>query len=326
MEAKQTVMVAAAQYRVEFVGTWECYAAKVATQVAEAVEQGANILVFPEYACLELASLFSSALHSDVQSLLRELQSLLPRYIELHHQLAVEHGCYIVAASYPVRQHDGSYRNRAYFFRPDGAYDFQDKLMMTRFEREQWLIDPSAEIKVFNTEFGRVGIAICYDSEFPLIAREQVAAGANLILAPSCTDTLAGYNRVKLGCRARAMENQCYVVMAPVVGITDWFDAFDVTVGAAGVFAPVDRGFPDDGIVAEGVLNADGWIVVQLDLAEIRRVRHEGQVTNYRDWPRQDLLDLAHEPETNNWLVPALVTAVLHQHVQHNPIYASSSN
>ena len=80
---------------------------------------------------------------------------------------------------------------------------------MTRFENEQWLISAGDEIRVFDTDFGKIAINICYDSEFPLIARQQVEAGADLILVPSCTDTQAGFHRVRLGCQARALENQC---------------------------------------------------------------------------------------------------------------------
>jgi predicted amidohydrolase len=114
-----------------------------------------------------------------------------------------------------------------------------------------------------------------------------VEAGAALILVPSCTDTLAGYCRVRVGCQARALENQCYVVQAPTVGEASWSEAVDVNVGAAGVFAPPDRGMPDDGVLARGELNQPGWVYADLDLAAIKQVRSHGQVLNYRDWERQ---------------------------------------
>ena len=89
---------------------------------------------------------------------------------------------------------------------------------MTRFENEQWLIKSGKELKCFDTEYGKIAINICYDSEFPLLARKQVEAGCVLILVPSCTDTLAGYHRVKIGSHARALENQCYVVQSLLAG------------------------------------------------------------------------------------------------------------
>ena len=321
MTMTTTVVVAAAQYGVEFVGTWEAYAAKITWMVEDAAAQGARMLLFPEYACLELASLFPAAVHANIDKLLVALQTLLPAYLHLHGTLARRHHCHIVAGSFPERLSDGSYRNRAFFFHPDGRMEHQDKLMMTRFEREVWFITPGDEIRTFATPWGRVGINICYDSEFPLIARHQVEQGAGLILVPTCTDTAAGYNRVKLGSRARALENQCFVAMAPVVGATPWLDAFDVTVGAAGHFSPVDYGFPDDGVLAEGTLNQPGWVCAEIDLAASARIRAEGQVTNYRDWSRQHALQAA-SPATENWLVPALVTsAAAHHHPPaHQPV------
>ena len=158
---------------------------------------------------------------------------------------------------------------------------------MTRFENEQWLITAGEEIKVLDSAFGKIGVNICYDSEFPMIARRQVESGANLILVPSCTDTLAGYHRVRIGCQARALENQCYVVQSPTVGLAPWSEAVDVNVGAAAVYTPVDYGYPDDGVLAIGKLNDTRWVYADIDLAAISVVRDSGQVFNYRDWQGQ---------------------------------------
>jgi predicted amidohydrolase len=128
-----------------------------------------------------------------------------------------------------------------------------------------------------------------------MLARKQVEAGANLILVPSCTDARAGYHRVKIGCQARALENQCYVVQSPTVGNASWSEAVDVNIGAAGIYTPVDRGFPDDGILAIGELNAVQWVFAEISLDDCERVRTEGQVFNYRDWPLQNAYSLRTE-------------------------------
>lgn len=160
--------------------------------------------------------------------------------------------------------------------------------MMTRFENEQWgIASGEMPLQLFDTAIGRIGVCICYDVEFPLIARALVEAGAEILLAPSCTDTLAGYHRVRIGARARALESQCYVVQAPLIGEAPWSPAVDVNVGIAGVFTPVDRGFPDDGVLTEGEPDAAGWTWADLDLGELDRVRAEGQVFNHSDWPKQ---------------------------------------
>ena len=302
------VTVAASQYPVEFVGSWQRYTEKIERMVRQAVEQGAEILLFSEYGCLELASLFPYEVYSDLQRQLVALQLLLSDFRNLHRQLARDYGVYLVSSSFPVRLDDGTYRNRAYFCAPDGTLDYQDKLIMTRWEREQWNITPGHAIKVFRTRFGIVGINICYDSEFPLIARAQAEMGARLILAPSFTDTLAGYHRVRIGCQARALENQCYVVSAPVIGEAAWSLALERSYGAAGVFTPVDAGFPEDGVLIQGALNQPQWLISRLDLAAVDTVRQSGSVTNFADWRGQDRL--VAEPLHEDWLTPALVTSL----------------
>jgi len=281
------VKIATAQYDISFLGSWQEYQTKVERWVENAVSQQAKILLFPEYASMELASLFGQEIYSSLSKQLLALQSLLDDYIKLYQGLAQKHQCYIQAGTFPVEIEPEVYRNRAYLFWPDGRFDFQDKIMMTRFENEQWLIKKGQELKCFDTEFGKVAINICYDSEFPLLARKQAEAGATLILVPSCTDTVAGFHRVKIGCQARALENQCYVAQACLVGEAPWSEAVDINVGSAGVYTPVDRGFPDNGILVSGVLNKVEWVFAELELASVTTVREQGQVFNYRDWPLQ---------------------------------------
>ncbi len=278
--------IATAQYDVGFLKNWQEYRDKAVGWVEEAVAERAELLLFPEYASMELASLFPEHVYSSLAEQLKALQTLLPDYLALYQQLAVKHDIYIQAGTFPVKT-DTGYRNRAYLFSPDGNVDFQEKLMMTRFENEQWLIEAGRDIRVFETRFGKLGINVCYDSEFPHYARQMVERGASLILVPSCTDTRAGYYRVRIGCQARALENQCYVVQSPLVGDAEWSEAVDVNCGAAGVYTPVDRGFPDDGVLAIGQFNKAQWVYAELDLAKMEQVRLDGQVFNYKDWPSQ---------------------------------------
>jgi predicted amidohydrolase len=281
------VKIATAQYDISFLENWQNYQTKIERWVGEAAEQDAKILLFPEYGSMELASLFPKEIYSSLSKQLASMQSLLDDYTGLFQTLAQKYGCYIQSGTFPVETGAGAYRNRAFLFMPDGRFDYQDKLIMTRFENEQWLINSGEELKCFDTEYGRIAINVCYDSEFPMLARKQIEAGANLILVPSCTDTLAGYHRVKIGCQARALENQCYVVQSPTVGEAPWSEAVDVNIGAAAVYTPVDRGFPDNGILAIGELNKAQWVMAEISLSACEAVRQQGQVFNYRDWPLQ---------------------------------------
>lgn len=279
-----TVKIASAQYDISFLSSWQEYQQKTERWVNEAVKQDAKILLFPEYASMELASLFGKEVYSSLSKQLASMQSVHDDYVALFKSLAKQHQCLIQSGSFPVEIDTGVYRNRAYLFMSDGSVDYQDKLMMTRFENEQWFIQGGKELKCFDTEYGKIAINICYDSEFPMLARKQVEMGANLILVPSCTDTLAGFHRVKIGCQARALENQCYVVQSCLVGNAPWSEAIDVNIGTAGIYTPVDRGFPDNGILVAGEPNAVQWVVGEVSPTSCAVVREQGQVFNYRDW------------------------------------------
>ena len=279
--------IAAAQYPIDRLADWPAYEAKLAAWVAEAVAARAQLLVFPEYGAMELASLFPEPVPGDLLAQLPAVASLEARVVELHRDLARRHGVHILGASLPVVAGPGRYHNRAFLYGPDGRTGFQDKIVMTRFEREDWGVSGAATLRLFDTEFGRLGVCICYDVEFPLLARTLAEAGAELILAPSVTETLHGYWRVRVGAQARALENQCYVVHAPVVGEALWSPAVDVSRGAAAVYGPPDQGFPADGVVAIGALDRPGWVHAEIDLDLVARVRAEGMVLNHRHWPEQ---------------------------------------
>ncbi|MEF2279961.1 carbon-nitrogen hydrolase family protein [Deinococcus sp. YIM 134068] len=279
--------VAAAAYPVDFHADWAAYEAKVTAWVADAAGRGGRLLVFPEYAALELISLLPPDLHHDLNGMRPALQAFLPEFVALHSQLSRQHGVTIIAGSYPVAQGEG-FVNRALVFGPDGSHHHQDKLMMTRFEAEEWFIDPGAGVRVFELpleggEALRFGVAICYDSEFPALARVLAEGGAELLVVPSFTSARSGFTRVRVGSMARALENQMYAVHAPLIADANWTYAVEQASGRAAVYAPADLDLPEDGIAAEGEWNTPGWLVTDLDLGLTRRVRENGHVLNWRD-------------------------------------------
>lgn len=284
------VKAAVAQYDIGFFAQWFEFEDKLTQWVSHAAKNGAKLLVFPEYGSMELASLFGESVYKDLGKQLHSMQDIYADYEALYAQLAKQFDVMVLASSFPVLQSDGSFRNRANLYGVEGLIDYQDKLIMTRFENEQWLIHAGQDIKVIDTDIGRLAINICYDSEFPLIAHQQVQAGADVVLVPSCTDTQAGFYRVRIGCQARALENQCYVLQSPTFGEALWSEAVDVNTGRASIYTPVDYGFADNGILAEGSADTAQWVYADLDVNEIARVRQQGQVFNYRDWPLQNTL------------------------------------
>jgi predicted amidohydrolase len=234
---------------------------------------------------MELAAL-DVATMGDLSACLGTVAGRLSDIDALHSDLAVKHGMHILAASIPAAV-EGGYVSRARLFAPSGKVGVQDKLVMTRFEREEWFISASGPLRLFETSLGKIGINICYDSEFPLLARAQVEAGMELLLVPSCTDSEHGYWRVRLGAQARALEGQCYAVQSPTVGNAAWNPAVDVNRGAAGVFGPPDRGMPANGAVALGEMDAAQWLFAEIDLAKVAKLRADGGVLNASHWAEQ---------------------------------------
>ncbi|WP_420324502.1 carbon-nitrogen hydrolase family protein [Mameliella sp.] len=279
--------VAAAAYPAEFLDSWETYEAKLTRWVSEAAGEGADLLVFPEYGAMELATLAGREVALDLEASLHAVSERVPAADELHASLARRFGVHILAASAPVFDPEIGPRpvNRARFFAPSGEMGVQDKQIMTRFEREDWNVVAGGPLRLFDTALGRIGILICYDSEYPLLGR--ALREAEILLVPSVTEALSGNSRVRIGAMARALEAQCVAVMSSVVGEADWSESIDVSVGRGAVFGPPDIGFPETGILADGVLNQPGWTYAEIDPGAVARVRREGVVLNRQHWDDQ---------------------------------------
>ena len=262
--------------------SFAAFAEKFDSLVAQGSQGGAHMLVMPEYASMELAAAGPGA--GNVTAELRDICAQRPALLALYQQAARRHNLWLLPGTLPWDE-GGRVRNRAPLISPDGRTRFQDKSIMTRFEAEQWSVQGGLPPRVFETPWGRVGIAICYDVEFPNLVRAQVQAGANLILTPSCTDSFHGFNRVGLSARARALENQCFVAVAPTVGDAPALATLDENHGYAAVFGPVDRGFAADGIVARGDMDRPGWVFADLEFDRLDAVRQDGAVRNFRDYP-----------------------------------------
>src|SRR5690606_26949757 len=244
------IKLATCQYAIQLITTWEDYASHLTALVEEAAGQGARLLLMPEYSAMVLAGQLDETTRSDLFGSIAGIQPLVPAWLELCGTLARRHGIVFQPGSAPILDPDGQYRNRAFLFGPDGLIGHQDKQIMTRFEREQWGIAAGTDgLKAFDTPVGKLGILVCYDTEFPMLGRRLVELGVDLVLAPSCTDTLAGSYRVRIGTQARALENQYAVLSAPTAGTALWSPALDENHGRAALYVPSDYGMPPSGIV-----------------------------------------------------------------------------
>ena len=299
------IRVATAQYPIDQLSTMAAARDKIACWVGEAASQRAELLVFPEYGAMELSAIRGPQVAADVAASLAAVSDMLGEMDALHAELARQHGVHILAASGPSRRADGRYVNAARLITPMGQIGTQQKLIMTPFERE-WGIMGGQPQRVFDTSLGRIGIAICYDSEFPLLVRAQAEAGADLILIPSCTERVSGAHRVRTAALARALENGCATIVSPTVGDAPWCLTVDYNEGIGGIYLPAEAGVSDTGILAEGRLNEPGWVFADIDLGALRDLRATGEMRNSSDWNAQPgAAPLAHHVEVVSltWLV-----------------------
>jgi len=278
-----TLTLAAAQYPITEFSDFAQWKRHTAQWVGDAARRGARLLVFPEYGSMELASLLTVGEKADLRKQVGGLSRLQDDFQEIFAELARQWEATIVAPSFPVMEAEKMV-NRAYIFGPKGLAGFQDKFFMTRFENEEWGVQSGQQtLKIFEAEWGIFGVQICYDVEFPLGTALMCAAGAELIVAPSCTETIRGATRVHVGARARALENQCFVAVAQTVGDASWSPAVDINYGQAAVYTTPDKGLPEEGIVALMQPQKPGWLVQEIDFEKIKNVRTAGQVFNFRD-------------------------------------------
>ena len=276
--------VAAAAYPLDVLDSWQAYEDKVSAWVGDAARSGAELLVFPEYGAMELATLAGLQVAGDLEASLYAVSDRLAQADAILAVLARQHGLHILAPSGPAAAEPRPV-NRVRLITPEGQIGEQDKQIMTRFEREDWRVAPGGPLRIFETDLGRIGVLICYDCEFPLLGR--ALSEVDVILVPSCTEALSGYWRVRIGAMARALENQCVTVMSSVVGDAPWSEAVDTNTGTGGIFGPPDRGFPATGVLAEGEIDVPGWTFADVDLEAIAEVRRDGVVLNRDHWVEQ---------------------------------------
>ncbi|MFM9845572.1 MAG: carbon-nitrogen hydrolase family protein [Hyphomicrobiaceae bacterium] len=297
MSARKSIRVATAQYPIDQLRTMDAARDKIARWVGEAAGHGAELLVFPEYGAMELSAIRGLQVAADVSASLEAVSELLEEIDALHAELARQHRVYILAASGPSRRADGRYVNAARLASPTGQIGTQEKHIMTPFEHE-WSIAGGHYQRVFDTSLGRIGIAVCYDSEFPLLVRAQAEAGADLILVPSCTERVSGAHRVRTAALARALENGCATVVSPTVGDAPWCLTVDHNEGIGGIYVPAEAGVSETGVLAEGRLSEPGWIFADIDLGALKTLRTRGEMRNANDWSAQPgAAPLAHDVE-----------------------------
>lgn len=277
---KKIVRVAAIQYLQKRVDSFAEFLNTVQHWVQVVASYQADFVVFPEFFPLQWLSSGERLLPDAA------IMALTQRTAEFKialHNMALQHHINIIAGAYPQYVNENKIENISYIFLRDGSIQQQTKLHPTPSEVENWQVSGGHELNVMNTDCGKIGVLICYDIEFPELSRRLIDQGAQLIFVPFCTDERQGYLRVRYCAQARAVENQCYVVMAGNVGILPNVVNMDIQYAQSCILTPCDFPFARDGIAAETTPNVEAVLFADLNLDTLNQARTQGTVRNLQD-------------------------------------------
>lgn len=273
------VRVCALQYMMRLVKDFQDFAGHCEYFVDVASEYHCDFIVFPEMFTTQLLSFMQP---SRPAAAMRQLSRFTPKYVDLFTKLAIKHNINIVGGSHFTIE-EGNLYNISFLFRRDGTIGKQYKIHVTPSERKWWGVQPGQKVEVFDTDRGKVAILICYDIEFPELARIAVQKGANMIFVPFNTDERSAYMRIRYCAHARCIENQIYVVISGCVGNLPSVENLDIHYAQSAILTPSDISFSRDGVAAECPPNIETLIFRDLDLTLLRQQRESGSVLNWQD-------------------------------------------
>lgn len=251
----------------------------------------ADIIMFPEFFNAPLMALSNDPSPS---AAIRSLADHTDEVREKLIHMALSYNINIIAGSMP-EYNNKQLHNVSYLCRRDGTYDKQYKLHVTPDEAGYWGLRGGNKLSIFDTDIGKIGILICYDVEFPELARMLSDMDMKILFVPYWTDTKNAYLRVRRCAQARAIENECYVAITGSVGNLPRVENMDIQYSQSAVFSPSDFAFPHDAVVAEATPNTEMTLIADLDLDLLKDLNTGGSVRNLRD-RRKDLYNV-------NWIM-----------------------
>ncbi|MCB1118943.1 MAG: GNAT family N-acetyltransferase [Chlamydiia bacterium] len=286
---QQSFRVASVQYMQREISSFEEFKTIITYYVEVVHDYRCDFVLFPELFTMQLLSLESNKLSP--QDAILKLSTYTDELKDFFKNLAIKCNINIIAGSHPVKLAKDVIQNISFIFLRDGSIHEQPKLHPTPDEKYWWNISGGDKLEPIDTDCGTIGVLICYDSEFPELARHLVDQGANILFVPFCTDQRQSYLRVRYCSQARAVENQCYVILSGSVGNLPKVDNMDIHYGQSCILTPCDFIFSRDGVAAECAANIETVIFADLHLNDLFESRSSGSVINLRD-RRHDLFSI----------------------------------
>ncbi|HEX3722469.1 MAG TPA: carbon-nitrogen hydrolase family protein [Nitrolancea sp.] len=232
--------------------------------IDEAAERGARLVGLPEY----VSYLGPKDLHE------ANAESIPGPTTERFAAKAREHGIYLLGGSILERSDtDGKYFNTSTFFNPDGEIQaiyrkihlFDIDITGNVSANESATILPGDRAVTVQMDGHTVGLTICYDLRFPELYRMLALEGAEVLFVPAAFTLFTGKDHWHTLLRARAIENQCYVLAPAQIGP---HDPGAQCYGHALVADPW-------GTVIADAPNHEGVVIADIDFAYLRQVRSQ---------------------------------------------------
>ena len=236
---------------------------KASLMIAESVNENADFIVLPE--------MFNCPYSNDKFIEYCEKEKDSPTLTRIS-ALAREHEVYILAGSIPEKEKEKLF-NTSYLFDKDGniiakhrkmhLFDIDVKDRITF--KESDVLTAGNDFTIADTEFGKIGIGICYDIRFPELARIMVENGALILFYPRAFNMTTGPAHWELLFKSRALDNQVYCVgVAPALNEDASYHSFGHSI--------ITNPWGD--IIAEADTKEE-LIIGEIDLSEIKKIREE---------------------------------------------------
>lgn len=244
--------------------------------VNEAHRQEAQVVVLPELQVLELLNVERDLAEHKASRYLAQYAIAIEEWLT---RISASSGMTLVGGSYFKETEEGIV-NVCAIADPVRGLALGTKNNLTAYEREMWLLHPGKGLA--KPHDFRLGVTICYDSEFPESGRALAEEGVLVQCVPAFTETQHGFQRVRWSCRARAIENQNFVVHASLLGSLGR-EPVPSTYGSSAILTPSIEPFPVSASLGETPLGEEGVVVADLDLDMLEQSRESGDVRNWND-------------------------------------------
>lgn len=271
-----TLRVAAVSWGVQPIKSVDEFFQHLTALVEQSVERGAALIVLPELFEVELLALFGDGPESRVVELLLPFCEPLDASLA---ELAKRHRVHIVGGSH-LRPSETGPVNVSTVAWPSGSLFYQPKNCRTGWEKDPWKLSFQSGLCRFPDP--KLGVLVCYDSEFPEAGRTLAEDGVEVLCVPSYCESQHGYQRVSWSCQARAIENELFVVHTSLVGQIQRF-SLGTAYGRSNIIAPSKAPFPDSALLAQSELNQEGIAVADLSFEALAECRSSGDARPWTD-------------------------------------------